>query len=104
MKDLKLFEQKKIRSSWDAEQEKWYFSIVEIIEVLTDSSNPQVYWRVLKKRLLPEGNETVTNCNALKMDGIQLSVFCGQLKIQSEDGTIINEFHHILHKQASSNR
>lgn len=68
MNNIKLFENKKIRSSWDNEQEKWYFSIVDIIEVLTDSTNPQVYWRVLKKRLLTEGNETVTNCNALKME------------------------------------
>ena len=68
MKDLKLFENKKIRSTWDAGQEKWFFSVVDIIEVLTDSNNPQVYWRVLKKRLLSEGNETVTNCNALKME------------------------------------
>lgn len=70
MKDLKLFENKKIRSTWDDEQEKWHFSIVDIIEVLTDSNNPQVYWRVLKKRLLAEGNETVTNCNALKMEAL----------------------------------
>ena len=48
--------------------EKWYFAIVDIIEVLTESPNPQVYWRVLKKRLAAEGNETVTNCNALKME------------------------------------
>ena len=67
MENIKLFESKKIRSSWDNEQEKWYFSIVDIIAVLTDSNNPQVYWRVLKKRLLSEGNETVTNCNGLKM-------------------------------------
>jgi hypothetical protein len=68
MKALKLFENKKIRSAWDDGQEKWFFSVVDIIEVLTDSNNPQVYWRVLKKRLLSEGNETVTNCNALKME------------------------------------
>jgi hypothetical protein len=67
MENIKLFESKKIRSSWDSEQEKWYFSIVDIISALTDSNNPQVYWRVLKKRLLAEGNETVTNCNGLKM-------------------------------------
>lgn len=67
MENIKLFESKKIRSSWDSEQEKWYFSIVDVIAVLTDSNNPQVYWRVLKKRLLGEGNETVTNCNGLKM-------------------------------------
>lgn len=68
MSNIQLFESKKIRSQWNAEEEKWYFSIVDIIEVLTDSPNPQVYWRVLKKRLKDEGNETVTNCNALKME------------------------------------
>jgi BRO family, N-terminal domain len=68
MNNIQLFESKKIRSHWDAEQEKWFFSIVDIIEVLTDSPNPQVYWRVLKKRLKAEGNETVTNCNGLKME------------------------------------
>jgi DNA-damage-inducible protein D len=65
MNSIQLFESKKILSHWDAEVEKWYFSIVDIIEVL--SPNPQVYWRVLKKRLKAEGNETVTNCNGLKM-------------------------------------
>ena len=64
---LQLFESKKVRSVWDSETEKWYISIVDVIEVLTESNNPQVYWRVLKKRLADEGNETVTNCNALKM-------------------------------------
>jgi hypothetical protein len=64
---IKLFESKQVRTQWDAEQEKWYFSIVDVIAVLTDSGNPQIYWRVLKKRLLWQGNETVTNCNALKM-------------------------------------
>lgn len=67
---IKLFEQKQVRSVWDDEKEKWYFSIVDVIEVLTDSPNPQVYWRVLKKRLKDEGNETVTNCNGLKMEAI----------------------------------
>jgi hypothetical protein len=65
--EIKLFEDKKVRTLWDVEQEKWYFSIVDVIAVLTESPNPQVYWRVLKKRLKDEGNETVTNCNALKM-------------------------------------
>ena len=64
---LKLFEERGVRTVWDDEQEKWYFSIVDVVAVLTDSSNPQTYWRVLKKRLLAEGNETVTNCNGLKM-------------------------------------
>ncbi|HEY3372211.1 MAG TPA: BRO family protein [Prolixibacteraceae bacterium] len=64
---VKLFNEKHIRTEWDDEQEKWYFSIVDVVTVLTESANPQVYWRVLKNRLLAEGNETVTNCNALKM-------------------------------------
>jgi len=65
---LKLFEDKKVRTVWDNEQGKWYVSIVDVITVLTESPNPQVYWRVLKKRLLAEGNQTVTNCNGLKME------------------------------------
>ena len=64
---IRLYEDKKIRTAWDEEQEEWYFAIVEVIAVLTDSPNPQTYWRVMKKRLKDEGNETVTNCNALKM-------------------------------------
>ena len=64
---IKLFGDEKIRAIWDDEQEKWYFSIIDVIAVLTESPNPQTYWRVLKKRLKDEGNETVTNCNALKM-------------------------------------
>lgn len=67
MNDIKLYENKKIRSVWDEEKEEWFFSIVDVVSALTESSNPQVYWRVLKKRLKDEGNETVTNCNALKM-------------------------------------
>ena len=67
-KKLAIFEGKKIRRIWDEKQEKWYFSVVDIIAVLTDSDNPQVYWRVLKKRLIDEGSsETVTKCNGLKM-------------------------------------
>ena len=64
---IQLFEEKTVRTLWDDTQEKWYFSIVDVIAVLTNSPNPQVYWRVLKKRLGDEGNETVTNCNGLKM-------------------------------------
>lgn len=64
---LQLFENKAIRTAWDEEKEEWYFSIVDVVAVLTDSPNPQTYWRVLKKRLKDEGNETVTSCNALKM-------------------------------------
>ena len=64
---VQLFEDRPIRTAWDAEQEEWYFSIVDVIKVLTGSPNPQTYWRVMKKRLKDEGNETVTNCNGLKM-------------------------------------
>lgn len=64
---VKLFGDKKVRTAWDEENEKWYFSIVDVIAVLTDSPNPQTYWRVMKKRLKDEGNESVTNCNGLKM-------------------------------------
>ena len=64
---LQLFENKAIRTAWDEEKEEWYFSIVDVVAVLTDSPNPNNYWKVLKKRLKDEGNETVTNCNALKM-------------------------------------
>ena len=67
MDEIKLYENKEIRSVWDEEKEEWYFSVVDVVAVLTESKDPQVYWRVLKKRLKDEGNETVTNCNALKM-------------------------------------
>ena len=64
---IQLFEDQKIRTAWDSEKEEWYFAIVDVIAVLTDSADPQNYWRVLKKRLKDEGNETITNCNGLKM-------------------------------------
>lgn len=67
MSNIKLFESKNIRSAWDEEAQRWLFAIVDVVAALTESQNPQVYWRVLKKRLLTEGNESVTNCNALKM-------------------------------------
>ena len=65
--EIQLFEEKKVRTVWDDEQEKWYFSIVDVCGVLTDSPNPRNYWKVLKHRLIQEGNETVTNCNQLKL-------------------------------------
>lgn len=66
---LQLFEDKKVRTVWDDEQEKWYFAIVDVIGILTDNDHQGArnYWKVLKNRLLKEGNETVTNCNQLKM-------------------------------------
>ena len=64
---VQLFENRQIRSAWDAEQEEWYFSIVDIIAALTDSSNPRKYWSVLKTRLKKEGSELATNCSRLKL-------------------------------------
>jgi hypothetical protein len=64
---IKLFEEKQVRSVWDAEQEKWFISIVDVIAVLTESVDPNAYWRKLKQRLKEEGNETVTDCHGLKM-------------------------------------
>lgn len=64
---IKLFEQKQVRSHWDETAEKWYFSVVDVIGILTDSPNPNNYWKVLKHRLSKEGSELVTNCNQLKM-------------------------------------
>lgn len=73
---IKLFEQKQIRTHWDEEQEKWYFSIVDVVAVLTESPNPRKYWSVLKTRLKKEGSELTTNCS--------------QLKMQSADGKFYN--------------
>ncbi|MBZ4035175.1 Bro-N domain-containing protein [Flavobacterium sp. 17A] len=67
MEGIQLFEEKKVRTIWDQEEEKWYFSIVDIISVLTESIDSSAYWRKLKQRLKAEGNETVTNCHGLKM-------------------------------------
>ena len=64
---IQLFEEKKVRTLWDQEEEKWYFSIVDTVSVLTESIDPNAYWRKLKQRLKAEGNETVTNCHVLKM-------------------------------------
>ncbi len=67
---IQLFENKKVRTVWDADQEKWFLSIIDVIEVLTESIDPSAYWRKLKQRLKEEGNETVTNCHGLKMKAI----------------------------------
>ncbi len=66
-KKIKIFEGRKVRTHWDEEKEKWFFSIVDIIAILTESVDSYAYWRKLKQRLLEEGNETVTNCHTLKM-------------------------------------
>jgi len=68
--EIKLFDDKEVRTLWDADQEKWYISIIDVVEILTSQTSYQGarnYWKVLKHRLLKEGNETVTNCNRLKM-------------------------------------
>lgn len=65
--DIKIFEDKKVRSVWDVEKEKWFISIIDVVAVLTESVDPNAYWRKLKQRLKEEGNETVTNCHGLKM-------------------------------------
>ena len=67
MSEIKLFEDKRIRTQYNEDEEMWYFSIVDVIGILTDSPNPRNYWKVLKHRLAKEGNESVTNCNQLKM-------------------------------------
>ena len=64
---IQLFEQQQVRIIWDAEAEKYYFSIVDVVQILTESTDATAYWRKLKQRLKAEGNETVTNCHALKM-------------------------------------
>lgn len=64
---IKIFEEKKVRTIWDAENEEWYFSVVDVVAVLTESENPNNYWKVLKNRLKKEGSQLVTNCNQLKM-------------------------------------
>jgi hypothetical protein len=64
---IKIFDDKKVRAVWDGEQEKWYISIIDVVSILTESIDPNAYWRKLKQRLKGEGNETVTNCHGLKM-------------------------------------
>jgi len=76
---LQLFEQRKVRTVWDDEKEKWYFSIVDVCGILTDQpdyDHARNYWKVLKHRLVKEGNETVTNCNQLK-----LQAFDGKMRL-----------------------
>jgi len=68
LSSINLFENKKISVQWVEEAQKWYFSVVDVIEILTDSADPNNYWKVLKFRLKKEGNESVTNCNQLKME------------------------------------
>jgi hypothetical protein len=66
-KEIKIFEEKKVRSIWDLKHEKWFFSIVDVIAILSESPNPRKYWSVLKTRLKAEGSQLTTNCSQLKM-------------------------------------
>ena len=63
---IKIFENKQVRTAWNADQEEWYFSVVDVVAVLTDSADPNNYWKVLKNRLKKEGSELVTNCNRIR--------------------------------------
>ena len=67
MNKIKVFENKKVRTAWNEETEDWYFSVIDVIEILTESENPRDYWKVLKHQLAKEGSEVVTNCNQLKL-------------------------------------
>ena len=75
MDNIKLFEEKKVRTSWDEKEEQWYFSIIDVVEVLTDSTNPRDYWFKMKKRVKIE-------------DGLELSTICRQLKLKANDGKL----------------
>ena len=93
---LKLFEEKKVRTVWDDEQEKWYFSIVDVVSILTESTDGRKYWNKLKQRLKEEGNETVTNCHQLKMQAVDGKM---NLKINSKIIQYINDMKTISNKQ-----
>ena len=86
---IRLFEERKVRAIWDDEQEEWYFSIVDVISILTDSPNPRKYWSVLKTRLKREGSELTTNCSQLKMqaaDGKKyLTALSNQYHLQKQN-------------------
>ena len=64
---IQIFNDRRVRTVWDSDKEEWFFSVVDVVAALTDSENPSTYWKVLKNRLKKEGNETVTNCNRLKL-------------------------------------
>ena len=98
MNNIILFEEQRVRRAWNEAGQKWYFAIADVIAVLTENPNPQVYWRVMKKRLSDEGNQTVTKCNALKMtaaDGKQrLRIFAGaELRPETEKSKQNPSFH-----------
>ena len=86
--EIKLFNDKQIRTKWDDEIEDYYFSIIDVIAVLTESKDPGAYWRELKQRLINEGNQTVTNCHSLKMpakDGKMGLIDVGSTEISNDE-------------------
>ena len=90
---IKVFENKQVRTLWNADEEEWYFSVVDIVSVLTDNDYQAArnYWKVLRKRLSDEGSELVTNCNRLKKEGSELVTNCNRLKLRSpKDGKTYN--------------
>ena len=101
MDEIKLYENKQIRSVWDEEKEELYFSVVDVVRVLTESENPQVYWRVLKKRLKEEGNESVTNCNALKMKAADGKMRLTDVADMQGIFRIIQSIHHLKQNRLS---
>lgn len=87
---IQLFEDKRIRTAWDEEKEEWYFSIVEVVGVLTDSVDPTAYWRKPKQRLKAEGNEIVTNCHSLKMTASDGKAQLSQTKLYCAIGQMVS--------------
>lgn len=98
---LKLFEEKRVRTVWDDEQEKWYFSIVDVVAILTDSPNPRKYWSVLKTRLKKEGSELTTNCSQLKMQATDGKSTLPTLPIPNNFSALFNLY--LLPRQNLSN-
>ena len=94
---IRLFEERKVRAIWDDEQEEWYFSIVDVISILTDSPNPRKYWSVLKTRLKREGSELTTNCSQLKMQAADGKKYLTDVAIPSNSSALSNQYH--LQKQ-----
>jgi len=100
----KLFQQHSVRTHWDNELEKWWFVIVDVVAILTQSTNPQAYWRKLKQRLKAEGNQSVTNCHALKMQTQKggHAVKQARLEIEKQTGESVISSHnsqHLLHEK-----
>jgi hypothetical protein len=103
---IKLFNDKQIRTLWDNDQEKWFFSIVDVVGILTESPNPRKYWSVLKTRLKAEGSQLATNCSQLKMlsaDGKYYKTKVGQLQEIPEKKLRRNQERKLLQERMRSN-